>query len=259
MYDSFVESKYRFIVLEYCPGGSLAEKLAAGPLAREELFSACVQLISALRACHSVRVAHSDLKPQNILLNRQGRLKLADFGLANVHQGDLSSQFKGSLAYIAPEVLRHELFDPFKADVWSLGVTFYVMATGKLPWPENLRSSELYDCIVRGLPPLGDSIPHELASLLPQMVVPDPAQRLSIDQVDPRQFLPPEIRRVPSRRWSGDGGKGTPPVRSLSLSVVAGRSRKLFADGMASPLTRASLAASRAPRHLAALPVLRKE
>jgi serine/threonine protein kinase len=251
MYDSFVESDYRFIVLEYCSGGSLADKLAAGPLSQDELCSYCAQLVSALRACHAVRVAHSDLKPQNVLISRQGRLKLADFGLASIHESQTSSQFKGSLAYVAPEVLRHKAFDPFKADVWSLGVTFYVMATGRLPWPENLRPHEFYDCIVQGLPAFSDAIPRELAILLPKMVVADPNARLKIDQVDPLAFCAPPTVALSSKRWSGDGIKPARPMTRI-------RSRASLGDGLVPPPSsrRLKISTSRSRSETRGLPAL---
>jgi serine/threonine protein kinase len=184
IYETFVESGCTFIVLEYCPGGTIADVLADGPMPRSQLFVVAEQLVNALRVCHSAKIAHGDIKPQNIFMNKCGRAKLADFGLAKVHEGDLSVQFKGSLGYLAPEVLRHDAFDPFKADVWSLGVTFYCMAAGKLPWPEQLKQAQFHDYICGGLAQVDPAVPPEFAAILQTMIVGDPASRVSADQIN---------------------------------------------------------------------------
>jgi serine/threonine protein kinase len=198
IYETFVEHGLTFIVLEYCPGGSLADLLRAGPVPRERLLAMCEQLTNALRACHSANMAHGDIKPHNVLIDKHGRVKLADFGLAQVHENCASTQFKGSLAYIAPEVLLGEVFDPFRADIWSLGVTFYEMATGKLPWAENLRPDEFYDHIIGGIRTIDPTVPKALADLMRMMVVADPAGRIRLDQIDVTMFRMVVVRRVSS-------------------------------------------------------------
>jgi serine/threonine protein kinase len=184
IYETFVERGCTFIVLEYCPGGTLADVLMHGPMPRNQLFLIALQLVNALRTCHGAKIAHGDIKPQNIFMNKSGRAKLADFGLAKVHEGDLSVQFKGSLAYLAPEVIRHDAFDPFKADVWSLGVTFYAMAAGKLPWPEQIKQAQFHDYICGGLREIDPIVPPEFAAILQSMIVGDPVRRVSADEIN---------------------------------------------------------------------------
>jgi serine/threonine protein kinase len=126
-----------------------------------------------------------------------------------MHQHDLSVQFKGSLAYLAPEVIRQDAFDPFKADVWSLGVTFYAMAAGKLPWPEQLKQAQFYDYICGGLRDVDPVVPPEFVEILRTMIVGDPAKRISLEDIN-TEALHHTIKTVPKsktrigRAWMAD-------------------------------------------------------
>jgi serine/threonine protein kinase len=180
VYDSYIESDFRFLTLEYCPGGSLFDMLSEGPLPMDVLWPLAKQIVGALNACHTHGVAHLDIKPQNILIDKHGRAKLCDFGIAVM--GEHSNQFKGSIAFLAPEILRRmDYYDPFKADVWSLGVTLHVLATGKLPWPENLK--EFFEAVAKGLGQVDARVPDDFVALLRKMIVPDPAERARLADI----------------------------------------------------------------------------
>lgn len=146
-FDYFTSENCLYIILEYCSGGSIKDIITqCGYIRPPMLIDLCRQIIDALAYCHSCGVTHRDIKPANILIDKYGRAKLADFGLAQ-HFGEsqLSQWFGGSLAYMSPEILKKKPFDPMKADIWALGVTFYEMASGILPWegttPEALSKS----------------------------------------------------------------------------------------------------------------------
>jgi serine/threonine protein kinase len=102
LYEFFEDDHYFYIVLEYCPGGSVMDKiLVHRPLPSEDLISYCIQIAAGLEYCHGRGVSHGDLKPQNILIDRYNRCKLADFGLAQ-QMGEVSSTlFLGSRAFMA--------------------------------------------------------------------------------------------------------------------------------------------------------------
>jgi serine/threonine protein kinase len=182
VYETFVESNFRFIVLEYCPGGSLHDMLSEGPVPMDVLIPYGQQIVGALRACHSHGVAHLDIKPQNILIDKHGRAKLCDFGLALLDRGGFVKQFKGSVAFLAPEVLRHVDYDPFRADVWSLGVTLFVLATGHLPWPETPK--EFFAGVVKGLGEVDENLPVGFLGLLRRMIVPEPNDRARLADLE---------------------------------------------------------------------------
>ena len=137
IYEYFADESYLYLILEYCSQGSLADLVHNhGPLHGEQLVSVCRKITEGLIACHDARIAHRDIKPANILLDQYGRPKLSDFGLSDFFdKGSLLKSRAGSMAFLAPEVwTRAAGHDPFKADVWALGVTFYYLATGHLPW-----------------------------------------------------------------------------------------------------------------------------
>lgn len=160
MYKYFTDDHYLYVVLEYCEGGSLKDQIQQnGRIRSANLYPYCYQILKALKHCHDKKIAHNDIKPANVLIDKNQRLKLADFGLSkgfspkliytdmSTMSGDehsigkngeiLIKHFAGSRPYMAPELLNYTAYDPFKADIWSLGVTFYELATGHLPWKTN--------------------------------------------------------------------------------------------------------------------------
>ena len=101
------------------------------------------QLASALEYLHSHSVAHRDIKIENILIDKNDDVKLCDFGFSkvveknSVHQDEHSTTFCGSLGYCAPEILLRTPYEPYKTDVWSLGVVLYKMVFGGMPFGEG--------------------------------------------------------------------------------------------------------------------------
>lgn len=137
LYDAFEDEKAQYLVMEYCPNGTLRQK---GKLSYDQFIRYSKQILEALSYCHSKNVAHRDIKPDNIFLNEYDQVKLADFGLAKKFEIDSKSNEKcGSLMYLPPEMFLHRSICPFKADIWSLGITFFFMATGKFPYVCNSR------------------------------------------------------------------------------------------------------------------------
>lgn len=124
-----------YMVMEYCP--SSVEKLIKpdGVSERIMLYKYALEIVKSINACHSRNIAHYDIKPSNFLIDTSGRIKAADFGFStHSTNGELSHIYAGSLPFMAPEILDRKPHDPFKADVWSLGVTLFTLATGRLPW-----------------------------------------------------------------------------------------------------------------------------
>lgn len=140
MYEHFYDDDFFYIILEYCSGGSLLDYVREyGPLPKERLYQTCSALLLALQNCHDNKVAHRDIKPANVLIDSWGRPKLADFGLSKIYNDEaLASNFAGSRPYMAPEILSRTAYNPFTADIWALGITFYYFAYGKLPWESNV-------------------------------------------------------------------------------------------------------------------------
>ena len=137
MYEHFSEPPYQYIVLEYCHDGSLEDYVTKhGPMRESQVVPLIRQICSALKFCHARKIAHRDIKPGNILLDQYGRPKIADFGLStSCEQGVILRVNAGSRAFMPPEMIQRRGYDPFKADIWALGVTIYILVVGRVPWP----------------------------------------------------------------------------------------------------------------------------
>jgi serine/threonine protein kinase len=152
VYDHFSSDSYCYMVLEYCENGSMYDYLKQhGRVAPHLLPGFCQMILDATVYLHKHEFCHGDIKPENILLDKYTRPKLADFGFANAFS-TRDTMICGSFAYQAPELIRHRVKDRAAADIWALGVTFYQMAVGVLPWTGNCRSAvtvQIEDCDFR--------------------------------------------------------------------------------------------------------------
>jgi serine/threonine protein kinase len=149
IYEQFTDDKHLYIVLEYCPGGSTLDYLKTNKVVPECLLLEWMrQTVDALCKCHSRGISHRDIKPSNILLDEHNRIKLADFGLSfSGEKRQMLMRFGGSLPYSAPEILSGKKHDPFKADIWSLGITFYVLAFSRLPYNPSTEEELKYQIL----------------------------------------------------------------------------------------------------------------
>jgi tetratricopeptide (TPR) repeat protein len=154
------EAGLDFLVTEYIPGATLEDKLHTGPLPQADVVSLGMQLANGLACAHQEEVVHRDLKPGNLRITPDGRLKILDFGLARLinQRSDLartasltqSQEVTGTLPYMAPEQLRGDSTDE-RSDIWAAGAVLYEMATGQRPYPEK-QSAKLIDAILNKPP-----------------------------------------------------------------------------------------------------------
>ncbi len=134
-----VEGHY-YLVMEYISGVNLRQLLQQRMLDPKEALALVPQICDALQYAHDRGVVHRDVKPENILLDDQGRLKIADFGLAKLTDPDAAGttltaphQIMGTPRYMAPEQIERSHHVDHRADIYSLGIVFYEMLTGELP------------------------------------------------------------------------------------------------------------------------------
>ena len=135
IYDVVYEGKYHFIVMELVDGITLKEYIKIkGKLDITEGVSIAIQVAKALKPAHAQHIVHRDIKPQNILITDESKIKVADFGIARaVSEQTLNANAIGSVHYISPEQARGGRCDA-RSDIYSLGITMYEMFTGRVPF-----------------------------------------------------------------------------------------------------------------------------
>lgn len=135
--DHNTSYKEGYLFLEYFPYEDLGKYLTKNKIVDERTLKLIFgQLCSALEYAHGSCVAHHDIKPSNILMNHEGTIKLIDWGLSikTKSKNTLVKVYNGSPVYLPPEVMKHWLYNPFLADMWSLGITMYELAIGVTPF-----------------------------------------------------------------------------------------------------------------------------
>lgn len=136
-----VESSERvYLVMQYAACGDMLDYINThNPMPSSDIRRYFLQMVAAVNYCHSQNVVHRDLKCENLLLDHKGQLLVTDFGFATTvaQLTDPLQTHCGSFAYAAPEVLAGLAYQGCPADVWSLGVVLYAMASGRLPYPKS--------------------------------------------------------------------------------------------------------------------------
>lgn len=136
------DNTWIYIIMELAESGDLFDKIEPGVGIDETLAHFYFkQLVNAVDYIHLKGVAHRDIKPENILIDAEGNLKLADFGLATVYKRTnkekrLSHDKCGSPPYMAPEIVSSQGYDATMSDVWACGVVLFVLMCGQIPWQE---------------------------------------------------------------------------------------------------------------------------
>ncbi len=146
IYDFGRNDEFFYFIMEYVEGANLRHVIETGSIKPEEALAIVPQICEALQFAHDKGIVHRDIKPENILVDKQGRVKIADFGLAKLLGVDAEDsaaekpftltgthQVMGTLRYMAPEQMQGSSAVDHRADIYSLGVVFYEMLTGELP------------------------------------------------------------------------------------------------------------------------------
>ncbi len=183
VYDEGEEGNIHYIIMEYVDGLTLKEIIRRdGRLKPAEAAQIILQICDALVHAHGQKIIHRDIKPQNIIITREGRVKVTDFGIARATVDATITYGKsllGSVHYFSPEQARGYCADP-KSDIYSLGVVFYELLTGALPFsgesPISIALKHLQEDIV---PPgkLVEGLPAELEDIVVKAMHKDHNQR----------------------------------------------------------------------------------
>ncbi len=177
VHDFDIQGDIDYLVMEYVPGKTLRDRISEGPLQEAEVIRLAIQLAKGLTAAHERGIVHRDLKPENLRLTREGRLKILDFGLAELIRPLTdprttitgTSAIAGTLPYMAPEQVLGGVVDE-RADLFSIGVVLYEMATGKHPFAE-LERPHLAAALVHRTPTLPTILNPKISAELCQIIV----------------------------------------------------------------------------------------
>ena len=181
IYDVVDEETLHYIVMELVEGQTLKQYITQlGHLGSRETIEIAIQVAQGIGAAHQNRIIHRDIKPQNMILSNDGKVKVADFGIARaVTSQTISSQAIGSVHYISPEQARGEFTDE-RSDIYSLGITIYEMITGRLPFEGDTAVSVALAHLEEPVTPPGifnPDIPAGLEKIILKCVEKDPEDR----------------------------------------------------------------------------------
>ncbi|ESQ42639.1 hypothetical protein EUTSA_v10013669mg [Eutrema salsugineum] len=171
------------IVMEYVAGGQLSDKLGRHKMKESDARKLFQQLIDAVDYCHNRGVYHRDLKPQNLLLDSKGNLKVSDFGLSAVPKsGDMLSTACGSPCYIAPELIMNKGYSGAAVDVWSCGVILFELLAGYPPFDDHTLAV-LYKKILRADYTFPQGFSREQKKLIFNILDPNPQRRMTLAEI----------------------------------------------------------------------------
>uniref|UniRef100_A0A4W6D255 MAP/microtubule affinity-regulating kinase 3 n=1 Tax=Lates calcarifer TaxID=8187 RepID=A0A4W6D255_LATCA len=184
LFEVIETEKTLYLIMEYASGGEVFDYLVAhGRMKEKEARAKFRQIVSAVHYCHQKNIVHRDLKAENLLLDADSNIKIADFGFSNEFTaGSKLDTFCGSPPYAAPELFQGKKYDGPEVDIWSLGVILYTLVSGSLPFDgQNLK--ELRERVLRGKYRVPFYMSTDCEGILRRFLVLNPAKRCSLEQI----------------------------------------------------------------------------
>ncbi|XP_058847876.1 MAP/microtubule affinity-regulating kinase 3 isoform X2 [Acipenser ruthenus] len=184
LFEVIETDKTLYLIMEYASGGEVFDYLVAhGRMKEKEARSKFRQIVSAVQYCHQKHIVHRDLKAENLLLDADMNIKIADFGFSNEFTlGNKLDTFCGSPPYAAPELFQGKKYEGPEVDVWSLGVILYTLVSGSLPFDgQNLK--ELRERVLRGKYRIPFYMSTDCENLLKRFLVLNPIKRGTLEQI----------------------------------------------------------------------------
>ncbi|NXF39481.1 KGP2 kinase, partial [Nyctibius bracteatus] len=223
LFGTFRDGQHVYLLLEFCPGGELWTKLREVRCFEEPLaVFCCACVVEALEYLHGRSIIYRDLKPENLMLDQRGYVKLVDFGFAKeLGRGEKTYSFCGTPEYLAPEMLRQEGHD-FAVDFWMLGILAFELLVGRPPF-HSTDPRQIYSRILDGIFSFPAFLSEAACSLISKLcrcgagglgetggagvcVPPSPCPTLSPRRRRPGQRLgntASGIRGIKKHRWFG--------------------------------------------------------
>lgn len=235
-----------FIAMEYVEGRSLRDLLIAERPSVRQVIDIAIQISEGLAKAHGKGIVHRDIKPQNIMLDGDGRVRICDFGLAKLRRDAMLTQVGttlGTVAYMSPEQAKGEDVDQ-RSDIWSLGVVLYEMLTGKRPFGGEHEQAVIHSILNSTYQPLATAdsrIPSVLESIVSKALAKNREERYHrtndlLENLRAAKFdLESDVTKsVVAER------KITPSIAVLPFAnLSADKEQEYFCDGMAEEIINA--------------------
>jgi len=185
-YEFFETEKAWYLITEYCSNGSLFDYISkCESLYEHEAIEFFRQLISGVECLHKMGICHRDLNTQNILLDDDYNIKIADFGISAIfEQGQTLKTRCGTPQYMAPEIVQNKSYAAAPADIWSCGVIFFEMVNGLMPFAGD-SDAEMYDNIIHGNYEFHKDIEftEDCKDFISWMLETDPQERITLSEL----------------------------------------------------------------------------
>jgi serine/threonine-protein kinase len=226
IHDFGQQNSITYLVMRYLQAGTVKEILERGSLPLADTAKIINDVAAALDHAHAQGIVHRDVKPGNILVDKDGNAYLTDFGIAKVLEGtsDLTgSAMLGTPAYMAPEQTLGRAITP-QTDIYALGVMLYEMVTGRLPFEADTPMTVALMHVSQPLPPPGEfnpSLPSEVNDVLAKALAKDPAERYQTAGEFAREFAA-AIANAPT-----EDGASPPLLADLATEAATGKSTEI--------------------------------
>uniref|UniRef100_H3D8T0 non-specific serine/threonine protein kinase n=1 Tax=Tetraodon nigroviridis TaxID=99883 RepID=H3D8T0_TETNG len=223
-----------YIVTEYAKNGEMFDFLTShGRMSEAEARTAFWQILTAVDYCHRHHIVHRDLKTENLLLDANMNIKLADFGFGNFYNaGEPLSTWCGSPPYAAPEVFEGKEYEGPQLDIWSLGVVLYVLVCGSLPF-DGPSLPALRQRVTEGRFRIPFFMSQDCENLIRKMLVVDPSRRITVAQIKQHRWMladPAAARQVLTRsltEYNSNLGDYSEPVLSVMNTLGIDRQKTI--------------------------------
>nr|XP_057938807.1 serine/threonine-protein kinase SIK1 [Doryrhamphus excisus]XP_057938808.1 serine/threonine-protein kinase SIK1 [Doryrhamphus excisus] len=223
-----------YIVTEYAKNGEMFDYLTSnGRMSEVEARNKFWQILTAVDYCHRHHIVHRDLKTENLLLDGNMNIKLADFGFGNFYNaGEPLSTWCGSPPYAAPEVFEGKEYEGPQLDIWSLGVVLYVLVCGSLPF-DGPSLPALKQRVTEGRFRIPFFMSQDCENLIRKMLVVDPVKRITVAQIKQHRWMladPSAAHQTLSHsltEYNSNLGDYSEPVLSIMNTLGIDRQRTI--------------------------------
>jgi NIMA (never in mitosis gene a)-related kinase len=239
--DSFIESGWFCILMDYCEGGDLSKQIETAkrrrqPIVEEQILMWITQALLALKYIHDQHVLHRDLKSSNFFLSKSGNLKLGDFGIAKVLASTAACARTqiGTPYYLSPEVCQEKPYT-WPSDMWAMGCVLYELCALKVPFDASNISS-LVQKICRGpTPTIPGAYSDFLRNLCSEMLSRSASMRPSAESILARQQMQAVVKQMLERAQAAQENRSAPPSGGGAESEAVARVSRIVSKSAVVP------------------------